>query len=107
MADNNATTPVPPPAAAGAESPVEKSKNADKNEAKRLAKMEKFLAKQKVLNVHPHSKLWCCMHLQVFLVTYGNVIITGLFGCDIYRLLLKRPRLPPLPTRRRRRRPSP
>jgi len=48
MADNNATTPVPPPAAAGTESPVEKSKNADKNEAKRLAKMEKFLAKQKV-----------------------------------------------------------
>ncbi|KAG0081839.1 hypothetical protein BGZ90_003523 [Linnemannia elongata] len=47
MADNNATTPVPPPAAAGAENPVEKSKNADKNEAKRLAKMEKFLAKQK------------------------------------------------------------
>ncbi|KAF9583903.1 hypothetical protein BGW38_008170, partial [Lunasporangiospora selenospora] len=46
MADNNATTPVPPPAA-GAESPVEKSKNAEKNEAKRLAKMEKFLAKQK------------------------------------------------------------
>lgn len=47
MADNNATT-VPPPTAAGAENSVEKSKNADKNEAKRLAKMEKFLAKQKV-----------------------------------------------------------
>ncbi|KAG0359735.1 hypothetical protein BGX24_005726, partial [Mortierella sp. AD032] len=46
MVDNNTTTPVPPPAAAGAES-VEKSKNADKNEAKRLAKLEKFLAKQK------------------------------------------------------------
>lgn len=52
MADNNATTPVPPPAAAGAESP-EKSKNADKNEAKRLAKMEKFLAKQKVFECAP------------------------------------------------------
>ncbi|KAF9903992.1 hypothetical protein BX616_001440 [Lobosporangium transversale] len=48
MADNNATA-VPPAAAAAAnaEAPVEKSKNADKNEAKRLAKMEKFLAKQK------------------------------------------------------------
>ncbi|KAG9320556.1 hypothetical protein KVV02_000373 [Mortierella alpina] len=46
MADNNPTTPVPPPAA-GAEASGEKSKNADKNEAKRLAKMEKFLAKQK------------------------------------------------------------
>ncbi|KAF9287120.1 hypothetical protein BGZ68_002223 [Mortierella alpina] len=47
MADNNASTPVPPPAATGAEASGEKSKNADKNEAKRLAKMEKFLAKQK------------------------------------------------------------
>lgn len=53
MADNNATTPVPPPAAGGAESPAEKSKNADKNEAKRLAKMEKFLAKQKVFECAP------------------------------------------------------
>ncbi|KAF9429607.1 AP-1 adaptor complex sigma subunit Aps1 [Podila epigama] len=46
MADNtdtNPTTPVPADGATG----VEKSKNADKNEAKRLAKMEKFLAKQK------------------------------------------------------------
>ncbi|KAG0228368.1 tRNA synthetases class I-domain-containing protein [Mortierella sp. GBAus27b] len=47
MADNNPTTSAPPPAAdAGAEGSAAKSKNADKNEAKRLAKMEKFLAKQ-------------------------------------------------------------
>lgn len=45
MADTNPTTPV---VAEGSDAPVEKSKNADKNEAKRLAKMEKFLAKQKV-----------------------------------------------------------
>ncbi|KAF9378538.1 AP-1 adaptor complex sigma subunit Aps1 [Podila verticillata] len=44
MADTNPTTPV---VAEGSDSPIEKSKNADKNEAKRLAKMEKFLAKQK------------------------------------------------------------
>ncbi|KAG0328991.1 hypothetical protein BGZ99_003855 [Dissophora globulifera] len=46
MADNPATS-SPSPAASGSETPVEKSKNADKNEAKRLAKLEKFLAKQK------------------------------------------------------------
>ncbi|KAG0223637.1 AP-1 adaptor complex sigma subunit Aps1 [Actinomortierella wolfii] len=46
MADNNTSTPVPAPTA-GQASPAEKSKNADKNEAKRLAKMQKFLAKQK------------------------------------------------------------
>lgn len=46
MADTNPTTPV---VAEGSDTPIEKSKNADKNEAKRLAKMEKFLAKQKVL----------------------------------------------------------
>ncbi|KAG0255443.1 AP-1 adaptor complex sigma subunit Aps1 [Actinomortierella ambigua] len=44
MADNNNPAAVP---AAGQQSSAEKSKNADKNEAKRLAKMEKFLAKQK------------------------------------------------------------
>lgn len=46
MADNNPSTSAPPPAAAGAE--AANPKNADKNEAKRLAKMEKFLAKQQV-----------------------------------------------------------
>ncbi|KAF9212211.1 hypothetical protein BGZ59_007077 [Podila verticillata] len=44
MADTNPTTPV---VAEGSDATIEKSKNADKNEAKRLAKMEKFLAKQK------------------------------------------------------------
>ncbi|KAF9173279.1 AP-1 adaptor complex sigma subunit Aps1 [Mortierella sp. AD011] len=47
MADNNASTSASSPATSGTGTPVEKSKNADKNEAKRLAKMEKFLAKQK------------------------------------------------------------
>ncbi|KAF9331504.1 AP-1 adaptor complex sigma subunit Aps1 [Podila minutissima] len=44
MADTNPITPV---VAEGSDVSIEKSKNADKNEAKRLAKMEKFLAKQK------------------------------------------------------------
>ncbi|KAJ2053995.1 valine--tRNA ligase, partial [Coemansia sp. S2] len=48
--DNASQTPVHNPeqpiAAAASDCPPEKSKNQDKNEAKRKAKMEKFLAKQ-------------------------------------------------------------
>lgn len=59
MADNNPTTPVPPPAAAaaGADGAAAKKSNPEKDEAKRL-KMEKFLAKQKVLPVHPDFAYW-------------------------------------------------
>jgi hypothetical protein len=39
----------PSPAASGAASPVPKSKNEEKNEAKRLAKLAKFEAKQQKL----------------------------------------------------------
>jgi len=56
MADNTPTKSAPSPAeAAGSADTPEKSKNADKNEAKRLAKLEKFLAKQQVSFPSPHG----------------------------------------------------
>jgi hypothetical protein len=93
MADNTPTKPVPPPAeaAGSAEAPAEKSKNADKNEAKRLAKLEKFQAKQKV-----------CISMSTWHANEHIDVSTNKYLLLKQRLPLRRLKLPLLPRKRRR-----